>query len=164
MSNPTNLVSVTLTPEQVQEIQATLAHLKALCAFVIAVNALEDNAILYPGPNGVKACERMTETVERFADRFPIVVCDPIEMRADLDLIKHIQTFTPVLKELLSALETTEKAAASDLYRSSLQAYAIAKTLLAVTPGLAAAVEPIKKHLDRRSRQTATATATETTP
>lgn len=152
MANPTNLVSVVLTDAQAAEIQAAITHLKTLCSFVVAINALEDESILYPGANGMVACERMTETVERFQDRFPKVICDGAEMRADLNLVKHTQAFLPVLKELVSALETTEKGAASDLFRASLQSYAIAKTLLAVTPGLESAIEPIKKHLDRRGR------------
>jgi hypothetical protein len=153
MSNTTNLVSVSIPASQQQEIHDVINKLRQLLSFTVSLNAIDADALLYPGARGMEGCRAMVAAIDRFPDRFPAGVCDPTEMHTDLALFDLIKGLIPQLQGLLDSLDITQKAAASDLFRASLQSYDIAKAVASATPGLEAAIDPMKAVLDRHSRK-----------
>ncbi len=157
MSDPNNFVSATLSDKDQAKALDLINQIRAILPFIVALDAKSRRYLLRPGTQGLEACASMCEAVQKFPDFFPPAVIDAEEMQRDLALITALKPIRQALKSLFTAVEDTENATASDLYRSTLQSYGIAKSVQHLAPGLETYTEPAKKRLDK-TRKTVTPT------
>lgn len=148
-----NAISASLTDEQVAQAKAQLQNLQAsLLPFLLELSQEERSSLLRPDPRLVDNAPHIVSMLESFPQHFGAAVHDLPELRQDLKLIEGLAALAQEVAHLQRKLEDTLAAARSDVGRSVLTAYALAKHLPNPPVGLDAKLEPLRKTLSRPRR------------
>ena len=121
-----NLISLTIDPERLKGIDATLTSLEALFEDFIELSADQRRELLKLGPRSEVFCRETISVMERSPGALPadFPMDDVREDRAALDQVRPILSR---LRMLVTLAEDTEMALGSDLYKAALEGYRFAR-------------------------------------
>ena len=121
-----NLISLTIDPERLKGIDATLTSLEALFEDFIELSADQRRELLKLGPRSEVFCRETISVMERSPGALPadFPMEDVREDRAALDQVRPILSR---LRMLVTLAEDTEMALGSDLYKAALEGYRFAR-------------------------------------
>jgi hypothetical protein len=148
-----NAISADLSAEQVAQAQAQLQGLEtSLLPFLLDLSQEERKELLRVDARLVENAPHIIAMLESFPQHFGAATHDLPALRQDLKLIEGLAVIAQDLERLQKKIADTLMAARSDVGRSVLTAYALAKHLPAPPVGLDAKLEPLRKSLARKGR------------
>ncbi len=129
------LVSATLTPEALREIDQAIRTIRRLLPFLVTVGPEQRMRILKLGPKTV----HFVNSVRQLADKNPELVpaaFDLAEFVRDVEIVNAIDSFLPQIEQLAEALNDTRTMAGSEALTTALRLYEVFKAARQTVPGL----------------------------
>ncbi len=129
------LVSATLTPEALREINEAIGTIKRRLPFLLAVGPKQRLDVVKLGPKSV----HFVNSVRQMADKSPELVpaaFDLVEFARDVEVVNAIGKFAPQLEQLVEAVKDTRTMAGSEAVITALRLYEVFKAARRTVPGL----------------------------
>jgi len=145
-----NLISATLSPEQIQKLLSDLAAIQNSMPFLRDLTPEERHSLPKLGRKSLDFAERSLELGILHANALPRGL-DLEEMRRDLELRKALIPITQAVDALSGLLHNAQLVSGSDAYASALVIYQ-ALQLEGRTAGLEEALDELARRFSQKSR------------
>jgi len=146
-----NLISLTLTDQDLAELDQTLATLRRLMGPMVALRAEQRRELKKMGPKSVAFCD-LTLTVLGNNPQLVPPSLDVADAVADQRALNQLRPRFVLLQQLAEKAKDTEMALGSDVMHACLEGYALLRTF-----GKAEGLKDARRALSRRFARTTAA-------
>ncbi len=129
------LISATLTPDALREINEAIGTIKRLLPFLLAVGPKQRVGIVKLGPKSVHFVNSVRQMADKTAKLVPEAF-DLVEFARDVEIVNAIGEFAPQLEQLVEAVKDTRTVAGSEAMVTALRLYEVFKAARRTVPGL----------------------------